>query len=97
MNAEPEVINYDDIKTFNTIERYKEVWLDNHQFLVECHLLESNHAKRFMEFVCNVLSNSKTGNEIKTICEMLYKISMFSGQVGDLGKIFDQNIEQINP
>ena len=34
---------------------------------------------------------------MKTICEMLFKIIMFSGQVGEIGKIFEANISQITP
>ena len=49
---EPEFVNYDEIKTFNTVERYKGVWLDNHQFLEESHLLQEAHGKRFLQFVC---------------------------------------------
>ena len=33
---------------------------------------------------------------MKTVCEILYRICMFSGHVGDLGKIFEANIGQIN-
>jgi hypothetical protein len=60
-NQDPEVIGYDDVTVFNTAEKYKEVWLDNHQFLVETHLLDGPHAKRFMEFICLILENSNLG------------------------------------
>lgn len=44
-----------DLKTYNTPEWYKEVWLDNHSLMVEQHLTGENYTKEFLNFVCKML------------------------------------------
>ncbi len=52
------VVPYDDIKVHNTKEDYIQLWLDNHNFMVETHLLDSKLGKGFMSFVSKLIKTS---------------------------------------
>lgn len=91
------LIPYNEVKPFNTVQQYKAVWLDNHKFMVETHLLDENYSKGFLKFACNIMENSLDSDKISLISEILYTITYHSGHVGDMHKLFLKNIHQVQP
>ena len=85
-----------DLKTCNTAEWYREVWLDNHSLMLEQHLTGENYTKDFLAFVCKMLELAPSPATVETISEVFFKISALSGEVGSLLEIFSKNLGLIN-
>lgn len=85
------------MKPYNSPEQYKAVWLDNHKFMVELHLLDSSYSKGFMKFASSIMERSVNCNKITLLSRILYTITPHSEMVGDLPKIFSSNVHQITP
>ena len=75
---------YDEIKAHNTPAQYRAIWMDNHRFMVELHLLNENYSKGFMKFACNNMRNSPITARIALLSEVLYTVVYHSETVGDL-------------
>lgn len=41
--------------TYNTVDWYKQVWLDNHSLMLEQHLTADSYTKDFLAFICKML------------------------------------------
>ena len=73
------------------------MWLDNHKFMVETHLLDEKYSQGFIKFACSIMENSLTNDKIALISEILYTVTYHSGIVGDMPKFFLQNVYQVKP
>jgi hypothetical protein len=45
------MVNYSNFKTYNLKKFYREVWLENHQLMLETHLFGENYSKDFANFL----------------------------------------------
>ena len=88
---------YDEVKPHNSPDQYKTVWLDNHRFMVELHLLDENYSKGFMKFACSIMRNSPNSSRVALLSEILYTVTYHSESVGEMYKIFAESITDVGP
>lgn len=98
MTDETTKLQYDEIKVYNSVEDYWQLWMDNHNFMVETHLLDSRTGKGFIDFMCKIINDSPSEvDKIGLVAEIIYNISFHSGVVGDLVKIVKENVHLVSP
>ena len=73
------------------------MWLDNHRFMVELHILDEGHSKSFLKFACSVMQHSPHSNRAALLSEILYTVTYHSEMVGDLPKLFGESIAEVGP
>ena len=91
------IVAYDEVKPHNSVEQYKAVWLDNHRFMVELHILDENYCKNFLKFACSIMSNSPHSNRVALLSEILYTVTYHCEMVSDLPKLFMESISEAGP
>jgi hypothetical protein len=81
---------------YNTVEWYKQVWLDNHSLMLEQHLTADNYSREFLAFIGKMLELTPSPSTIRIISEVFFKISALSGEVGNLLDIFHKHLSLID-
>jgi ubiquitin carboxyl-terminal hydrolase 34 len=82
--------------TYNTVQWYKQVWLDNHSLMLEQHLTADSNTRDFLVFLCKMLELTPSAATVQIISEVFFKICALSGEVGSLLDIFLKNTALIN-
>lgn len=82
-------MSYSNFKTYNLEKYFREVWLDNHQLMVETHLFGEHYNKDFTSFMEGMLAATNSDRKAELISEVFFRLASISGETGKLMDLFE--------
>lgn len=82
-------VAYSSFKTYNLEKYFREVWLDNHQLMVETHLFGEHYCKDFTQFMEGLLSACQSERKAELVSEVFFRLASYSGETGKLIEVLE--------